>query len=64
MLGVVAAVIGVIILAALISGVLVFWAWNTVIPQTFGLPEINIVQGFALALLGGSIFKSYNTKTN
>jgi hypothetical protein len=47
-----------VIIVAAIFGLVTAWAWNTVMPQVFGLPSIDIVQGFALNLLGGALFKS------
>lgn len=59
---VIAAVIGffaLMIVMVVLGGVLTTWGWNTVIPQVFKLPSIDIIQGIALNVIGWGIFKSY-----
>ena len=41
-----------------IGGIVLSIAWNAVIPFVFGLPEINFLQGIALAVVGSILFKS------
>lgn len=48
----------VIIMMAL-GGFITTLAWNAVIPQVFGLPPIDFIQGYALNLLGWALFKSH-----
>lgn len=59
-LGLIGGMLTTVIIVAAIFGLVTAWAWNTVIPQVFGLPSIDFVQGFALNLLGGAFFKSHH----
>lgn len=51
-------IIGLIILLVLIYAGFIFWAWNAVVPQVFGLPQIDLVQALALSVLATAFFKN------
>lgn len=58
---VIGAIVGGVALLFLIAAIFGFvtqWAWNETMPAIFGLPSITLVQGIALNLLGGALFKS------
>ncbi len=40
-----------IIIVCAIWGFIILWAWNTFMPAVFNLPQINLIQAFALSLL-------------
>ena len=57
-----------IAVVALITGLLALsswvtmWAWNTLMPTVFDLPEISQWQAFALYLLVGVVFRFAKSK--
>jgi len=56
--------IGFVITIALIAVVITFplmWCWNYVMPDLFGLAEINFWQALVLSLLSSMLFKSPNS---
>lgn len=57
-LGIVGAALAAILIIAAVFGIVTTWAWNETMPAIFGLPTITWLQGFALNLLGGALFKS------
>ena len=40
------------VVALLVSAVLVLWAWNTLVPELFGLTAIQYKHSLALVILG------------
>ena len=50
--------IAVFILASLLWSVVIWLAWNGVMPFLFHLPTINIIQAFCLSLLGNLVKSS------
>jgi uncharacterized membrane protein required for colicin V production len=55
--GVIALLIGVIVFGGFL-GFLVLLLWNYLIPELFGLPQIDIFQAIGLFLLCSVLFKS------
>lgn len=53
-----AVVFTVMFLSAAVFSFVTMWAWNVVVPAVFGLPEISLLQAFALNLLAGLLVKS------
>ena len=58
------AVAGTIILVALLTGWITMLCWNYTLPYIFGFKEITYLQGFALNILSGMLFKSSQTNKN
>lgn len=52
------AILGVLSLVGLILGIPVYFLWNWVVPDIFGLPEIGFWQAVGLSLLCTFLFKS------
>ena len=48
----------IVVFFAILSAVPVWLLWNAVVPDIFGLPEINLMQGLALSVLSSCLFKS------
>jgi hypothetical protein len=60
-------VIGLVILSAMIMALPTMWLWNYLMPDIFGLVEINFYQAMAINFLSSILFKaniSTNNKTN
>lgn len=55
------AVVGTIVLIALLTGWITMLCWNYTLPYLFGFKSITYLQGFALNILGGMFFKSSQT---
>jgi hypothetical protein len=56
-------VIGLVILSAMIMALPTMWLWNYIMPDIFGLIEINFYQALAMNVLSSILFKA-NTSTN
>lgn len=54
---------GVIFVVALIASLPVFWLWNWLMPEIFGLKEITWLQALGLSLLSAFLFKSSSSKS-
>lgn len=49
--------------AALIYSVFVYFLWNALMPEIFGLTTINFWQAFGITLLSGCLFRSSGTSS-
>lgn len=47
-----------------VHAILVFYAWNYVIPTLFGLPKIGLLQSLCLVILARILIRSSNTNMN
>jgi hypothetical protein len=56
-------VLGLVILLAMIMALPTMWLWNYIMPDIFGLTEINFYQALAMNVLSSILFKA-NTSTN
>ena len=56
-------VLGLVILLAMIMALPTMWLWNYIMPDIFGLIEINFYQALAMNVLSSILFKA-NTSTN
>jgi hypothetical protein len=56
-------VLGLAILLAMIMALPTMWLWNYIMPDIFGLIEINFYQALAMNVLSSILFKA-NTSTN
>jgi hypothetical protein len=56
-------VLGLAILLAMIMALPTMWLWNYIMPDIFGLIEINFYQALAMNVLSSVLFKA-NTSTN
>lgn len=45
-----------------ITAALIYWIWNAVVPQLFGLPAVSFVQAIGLSLLCALLFKAFRAK--
>ena len=52
------AVIGLLVIIALVCSFPLKWTWNYVMPYIFHLPQITAPQAFCLYFIGGALFKS------
>ncbi len=57
------AVIGYVIIIAVITALPVMLLWNWLMPAIFQLPTINIFQALGLSLLSGCLFGSRSKKS-
>jgi hypothetical protein len=54
--------IGLIVIYALVLALPTMLLWNWLMPDLFGLVEINFWQGLGITVLSGIFFKSSNNK--
>ena len=47
-----------------VHAILVFYAWNYVVPALFGLPKIGLLQSLCLVILARILIRSSNTNMN
>ncbi|AYV75544.1 MAG: hypothetical protein Terrestrivirus2_52 [Terrestrivirus sp.] len=52
----------VIIFIIIIGGFIVQVSWNVVMPEVFGLPDINLTKGIALFILANLLLGGFNMK--
>jgi hypothetical protein len=50
--------------AALLLGLPLMWLWNWLMPELFGLKEINFWQAIGLNLIGSILFKSTSSSSS
>lgn len=55
-------VFGVIIVSCLLTFVPVYFLWNWLMPELFGLTKITFLQAFGLSALCSCLFKSSSSK--
>lgn len=55
---------GVIFVVALIASLPVYWLWNGLMPDIFGLKEITWLQALGLSLLTSMLFKPSSTSSS
>lgn len=63
-IGFITAIITLAVVLIILGGFLTTWAWNVVIPQVFQLPQIDVIQGIALNVLGWTIIKSVSSNNS
>lgn len=56
--------IGVVLLIAVLSSVVVMLLWNALFPELFGLPTIGFWQAMGLNLLCTALFKNTSSKSS
>lgn len=57
------AAIGIVVIAAILFTLPTMWLWNYLMPDLFGLKEIDFWQALCLNLLSGILFKSSNSSS-
>ena len=55
---IIAGTAGIILILALVSMIPLYYLWNWLMPEIFGLKAITFWQAFGLSLLSGILFKS------
>jgi len=55
--------VGVLILITLLFALPTMWLWNWLMPNIFGLKEIDVLQAWGLSFLSGLLFKN-NTSSS
>ena len=50
--------LGLLVLIALLTGVPVYFLWNAIVPDIFGLPTITFWQALGLSVLCSLLFKN------
>ena len=60
----IALAIGLVVLIALLMVFPLMWCWNYVMPDLFGLAEIDWKQAFVLNILSSILFKSSNSSSS
>lgn len=44
--------------SALLTGLLIMWLWNWLMPIIFAIPSITYIQGWGISFLSGMLFRS------
>ena len=57
-IGIIANLIIGVVIASVIMGFILVFAWNWSMPAVFGLPEIGLLQAISLSFVGNILFKS------
>jgi len=53
----------VVLVVALISTVPLYFLWNWLMPDIFGLTQITFFQAFGISILSGILFKNSSSKS-
>jgi len=64
---VIGAIVGFVLLVVVVAVVMAFpvmWCWNYVMPDLFGLAELDFWHSLVLAMLSGMLFKSSSSSSN
>lgn len=51
-----------IILTMLVNAIIIYFLWNWLMPEIFGLSELTVVQSFGVSVLSSLLFKSNENK--
>ena len=62
-IGIVVIAIAVAVLAAVILTIPVYYLWNWLMPEIFGLTTLDFWQAFGISLLSGCLFQRGSTKS-
>jgi urea transporter len=57
-------IVAVVALVGTVSTLVVQWAWNTLMPPIFGLPELSFWQALALSILLSAVGKAVQVATH
>ena len=53
-----------VLFAAFLNGILVYFLWNALMPSLFGLPFLTFWQSVGLSLLASCLFKSTSSNNS
>jgi hypothetical protein len=53
-----------VVVVAILIAFPTMWLWNWLMPEIFGLPEIEVLQALGLNILGGFLFKGSSSTSS